>query len=73
MNICSAKTECRIKQYLTNTSESCGNHIYNIDVANAVLIVIMRSDVLEKLRLQTVSYSVLDPNYFAIVCVRGSN
>ncbi len=42
-------------------------------VANAVLIIIMRSDVLEKLRLQTVSYSVPDPNYFAIVCVRGSN
>jgi hypothetical protein len=44
-------------------------HILN--VANALLIVIMRSDVLEKLRLQMVSYSVLDPNYFAIVCARG--
>jgi hypothetical protein len=41
-------------------------------VAIAVLIVIMRSDILEKLRLQTDSYSVLDTNYFAIVCTRVS-
>jgi hypothetical protein len=43
----------------------------DVPVANAMLIVIMRSDFLEKLRLQTVNYSILDPNYFAIVCARG--
>ncbi len=49
------------------------NSMESGNVANAVLIVIMWSDVLEKLRLQTDSYSVLDPNYFAIVCARGLN
>jgi hypothetical protein len=42
-------------------------------VANAVLIVIIRSDVLEKLRFQMDSYSILNPNYFATVYARGSN
>jgi hypothetical protein len=43
-------------------------HLMLLFVAYAMLIVIMRSDVHEKLRLQTDGYSVLDPNYFAIVC-----
>ncbi len=64
------------KLFLTNidcSSLSEGQNFGTIikSVANVMLIVIVRSDVLEKLRLQMVSYSVLDPNYFEIVCARG--